>query len=314
LNATLLVQNISIRIIENDFISLTDLAKYKNPTKPDDIVKSWIKALKTIDFLEAWEQDSNLNFNPEPLVGFKNSGSLNPKQWIEKTNAIGIISQAGRYGGTYAHRDIAFEFASWLEPKFKLFVIKDYQRLKKLEFEKLNRSQLIQDKIDTSSFSNEKLLDVQKTLLGLETAIRVLKVSEASKLLMTETIYRELGIKTNFLPKYSDEKHTYSLTHLLKKFGSKLSAQKVNQKLLEIGILEIKTRKSRQIKKETNQMLLELEFNNIDENIKSETIREFKSLTEKGLKFGKNLINPKQELQTQPHYFESSFAELLNLI
>jgi prophage antirepressor-like protein len=167
---------------------------------------------------------------------------------------------------------------------------------------------------DTSSFSSEKLLDVQKTLLGLETAIKILKVSEASKLLMTETIYRELGIKTDFLPKYSDEKHTYSLTHLLKKFGSKLSAQKVNQKLLEIGILEIKTRKSRQIKKETYQMLLALEFNNIDENIKSETIREFKSLTEKGLKFGKNLINPNNELQTQPHYFESSFAELLNLI
>jgi hypothetical protein len=181
-----------------------------------------------------------------------------------------------------------------------------------LEFEKLNRSQLIQDKIDTSSFSSEKLLDVQKTLLGLETAIKILKVSEASKLLMTETIYRELEIKTDFLPKYSDEKHTYSLTHLLKKFGSKLSAQKVNQRLLEIGILEIKTRKSH--KKETYQMLLELEFNDIDDNIKSETILEFKSLTEKGLKFGKNLINPNNELQTQPHYFESFFAELLNLI
>ncbi len=166
---------------------------------------------------------------------------------------------------------------------------------------------------DTSSFSSEKLLDVQKTLLGLETAIKILKVSEASKLLMTETIYRELGIKTNFLPKYSDEQHTYSLTHLLKKFGSKLSAKKVNQKLLEIGILEIKTRKSHK-KEKTYQMFLELEFNNIDENNKYETIKEFKSLTEKGLKFGKNLINPNNELQTQPHYFESSFAELLNLI
>ncbi len=166
---------------------------------------------------------------------------------------------------------------------------------------------------DTSSFSSEKLLDVQKTLLGLETAIKILKVSEASKLLMTETIYRELDIKTDFLPKYSDEKHTYSLTHLLKKFGSKLSAKKVNQKLLEIGILEIKTRKSHK-KEKTSQMLLEIEFNNIDENNKLETIREFKSLTEKGLKFGKNLINPNNELQTQPHYYESSFAELLNLI
>ncbi len=134
--------------------------------------------------------------------------------------------------------------------KYFIEVEKRYRELRKTE-------------IDTSSFSSEKLLDVQKTLLGLETAIKILKVSEASKLLMTETIYRELGIKTDFLPKYSDEQHTYSLTHLLKKFGSKLSAQKVNQKLLEIGILEIKTRTSRQ-KKETSQMLLEIEFNNIE--------------------------------------------------
>jgi hypothetical protein len=195
---------------------------------------------------------------------------------------------------------------------FKIRLVEDFYRMRELL--KNNSTQKQTPIFDTSSFSSEKLLDVQKTLLGLETAIKILKVSEASKLLMTETIYRELGIKTEFLPKYSDEQHTYSLTHLLKKFGSKLSAQKVNQKLLEIGILEIKTRKSRQIKKETYQMLLELEFNNIDENNKSKTIREFKSLTEKGLKFGKNLINPNNELQTQPHYFESSFAELLNLI
>ncbi len=195
--------------------------------------------------------------------------------------------------------------------KFKIRLVKDFYKMRELL--KNNSTQKQTPIFDISSFSSEKLLDVQKTLLGLETAIKILKVSEASKLLMTETIYRELGIKTNFLPKYSDEKHTYSLTHLLKKFGSNISAQKVNQKLLEIGILEIKTRKSHK-KEKISQMLLELEFNNIDENNKSETIREFKSLTEKGLKFGKNLINPNNELQTQPHYFESSFAELLNLI
>jgi hypothetical protein len=212
--------------------------------------------------------------------------------------------------GTWIHRRLVIVFARWLSSDFAVWCDLTIEELLKN-----NSTQQQAPIFDTSSFSNEKLLDVQKTLLGLETAIKILKVSEASKLLMTETIYRELGIKTDFLPKYSDEKHTYSLTHLLKKFGSKLSAQKVNQKLLEIGILEIKTRKSRQIKKEKiSQMLLELEFNNIDENIKSETIREFKSLTEKGLKFGKNLINPNNELQTQPHYFESSFAELLNLI
>jgi hypothetical protein len=194
---------------------------------------------------------------------------------------------------------------------FKIRLVEDFYRMRELL--KNSSTQKQTPIFDISSFSSEKLLDVQKTLLSLETAIKILKVSEASKLLMTETIYRELEIKTDFLPKYSDEKHTYSLTHLLKKFGSKLSAQKVNQKLLEIGILEIKTRKSHK-KEKISQMLLELEFNNINENNKSETILEFKSLTEKGLKFGKNLINPNNELQTQPHYFESSFAELLNLI
>jgi hypothetical protein len=220
------------------------------------------------------------------------------------TNNFGAVKERG----TWIHKKLIIAFARWLSLEFAVWCDLTIEELLK------NNSTQQQTPIfDTSSFSSEKLLDVQKTLLGLETAIKILKVSEASKLLMTETIYRELGIKTEFLPKYSDEKHTYSLTHLLKKFGSNISAQKVNQKLLEIGILEIKTRKSHK-KEKISQMLLELEFNNIDENNKSETIREFKSLTEKGLKFGKNLINPNNELQTQPHYFESSFAELLNLI
>ncbi len=157
-----------------------------------------------------------------------------------------LIKQGGKpqEQGTWIHQKLIIVFARWLSPDFAVWCDLTIEELLK------NNSTQKQTPIfDTSSFSNEKLLDVQKTLLGLETAIKILKVSEASKLLMTETIYRELGIKTDFLPKYSDEQHTYSLTHLLKKFGSKLSAKKVNQKLLEIGILEIKTRKSRQKKK-----------------------------------------------------------------
>jgi hypothetical protein len=277
----------------------------------------------TIDF--SFFNDKNIYINASETA--KLFGKV-PKDWLRTKETQSYIEAVGRWAnmpigdlivvlkggkpqeqGTWIHRKLIIAFARWLSPDFAVWCDIQIEELLK------NNSTQKQTPIfDTSSFSSEKLLDVQKTLLGLETAIKILKVSEASKLLMTETIYRELGIKTDFLPKYSDEKHTYSLTHLLKKFGSKLSAQKVNQKLLEIGILEIKTRKSRQIKKETYQMLLALEFNNIDENIKSETIREFKSLTEKGLKFGKNLINPNNELQTQPHYFESSFAELLNLI
>ncbi len=265
------------------FLNATKTAK----TFKKDL-SNWRRSSETIDYMDSLSRFVNL------------------------TERDLIITQVGgndkNAQGTWLHPKLVIFFARWLSPDFAVWCDIQIEELLK------NSSTQKQTPIfDTSSFSSEKLLDVQKTLLGLETAIKILKVSEASKLLMTETIYRELEIKTDFLPKYSDEKHTYSLTHLLKKFGSKLSAQKVNQRLLEIGILEIKTRKSRQ-KEKTSQMLLELEFNNINENNKSETILEFKSLTEKGLKFGKNLINPNNELQTQPHYFESSFAELLNLI
>ncbi len=170
-------------------------------------------------------------------------------RFVNLTERDLIITQVGgndkNAQGTWLHPKLVIFFARWLSPDFAVWCDIQIEELLK------NSSTQKQTPIfDTSSFSSEKLLDVQKTLLGLETAIKILKVSEASKLLMTETIYRELGIKTDFLPKYSDEKHTYSLTHLLKKFGSKLSAKKVNQKLLEIGILEIKTRKSH--KKEKN--------------------------------------------------------------
>jgi phage regulator Rha-like protein len=248
------------------------------------------------DNIEFLERFGKLRFKIEPIKNAKNRINEEKTYYLNEPQTTLLLT---------------FMRNNEVVKNFKIRLVEDFYRMRELL--KNSSTQKQTPIFDISSFSSEKLLDVQKTLLSLETAIKILKVSEASKLLMTETIYRELEIKTDFLPKYSDEKHTYSLTHLLKKFGSKLSAQKVNQKLLEIGILEIKTRKSHK-KEKTSQMLLELEFNNIDENVKSETILEFKSLTEKGLKFGKNLINPNNELQTQPHYFESSFAELLNLI
>ncbi len=264
------------------FINATKIALLYNKD-----LSNWIRSPDTIAYVKELEEIFNS---------------------VNSTELKLIFTKQGKYGGTWIHKKLIIAFARWIDPKFAVWCDIQIEELLK------NSSTQKQTPIfDISSFSSEKLLDVQKTLFGLETAIKILKVSEASKLLMTETIYRELGIKTDFLPKYSDEKHTYSLTHLLKKFGSNISAKKVNQKLLEIGILEIKTRKSHK-KEKTYQMFLELEFNNIDENNKYETIREFKSLTEKGLKFGKNLINPNNELQTQPHYFESSFAELLKLI
>lgn len=107
----------------------------KNPHEPKDVVKNWLRLRSTIEFLGLWEQFHNDNFKGVEFDTFKeeagsNAFTLTPQRWIEKTNAIGIISKSGRGGGTFAHKDITFEFASWISPEFKLYVIKDYQRLK----------------------------------------------------------------------------------------------------------------------------------------------------------------------------------------
>ncbi len=127
---------------QEDYLCLTDLARRKNPYEPKDVVKNWLRLRSTIEFLGLWEQLYNPNFKGVEFDTFKNeSGSnaftLTPQRWIEKTNAIGIVSKSGRGGGTFAHKDIAFEFASWISPEFKLYVIKDYQRLKADEANRL---------------------------------------------------------------------------------------------------------------------------------------------------------------------------------
>lgn len=125
---------------ENTYISLTDIAKKKNPDDPRIVISNWMSSYSTIDFLATWESLYNPNFNRMEFQTVRNEPGrliMTPKQWIERTNAIGITSQAGRYGGTYAHSDIAFEFASWISPEFKLYIIKDYQRLKVEESNRL---------------------------------------------------------------------------------------------------------------------------------------------------------------------------------
>ena len=145
-NSTVSAKGLEIRAIltteDNDYLSLTDIAKYKNSDAPADVVKNWLRLRNTIEYLGIWEQLHNPNFNPVEFDQFRNASganafTLSPQKWIEATNAIGIQSKAGRYGGTYAHSDIAFEFASWLSPEFKLYIIKDYQRLKKEEGDRL---------------------------------------------------------------------------------------------------------------------------------------------------------------------------------
>lgn len=134
----LLVQNTIVsftRIAQGDFISLTDIAKVKNPDEPKDVVKNWLRSRSTLDFLGLWEKINNPSFKGVEFDSFKNqagtnSFTLSPSKWIGATGAIGIRSTAGRTGGTYAHQDIAFEFASWVSAEFKLYLIKEFQRLK----------------------------------------------------------------------------------------------------------------------------------------------------------------------------------------
>ncbi len=127
---------------EEDYICITDIAKYKSSDRTDDLIRNWLRNRNTIEFLGIWEHLNNPDFKPVEFDGFKkqaglNSFTLTPSQWIEKTNAIGIISKPGRYGGTYAHKDIAFEFASWISVEFKLYLIKEFQRLKEEEHKQL---------------------------------------------------------------------------------------------------------------------------------------------------------------------------------
>ena len=127
---------------QNEFISLTDIAKYKSD-EPNDVIKNWMRGRDTIEFLGLWESLHNSDFKPVEFDGFKkesgaNSFTMSPTKWIKGVNAIGIVSKSGRYGGTFAHSDIAFEFASWISAEFKLYIIKDYKRLKSDENSKLS--------------------------------------------------------------------------------------------------------------------------------------------------------------------------------
>ena len=123
---------------ELDYICITDIARYKNSEHTDDLIRNWLRNRHTIEILGIWERLNNPDFKPVEFDGFKKQAGLNSftltlKQWIENTGAIGIISKAGRYGGTYAHKDIAFEFASLISEAFKRYLIKEFQRLKDLE-------------------------------------------------------------------------------------------------------------------------------------------------------------------------------------
>ena len=135
--AKITVQNTNITIIAvngDDYISLTDLARHKSD-EPNAVIANWLRNRNTIEYLGIWEQLYNPNFKPTEFEGFRRQAGLNaftlsPKKWIDATNAVGIIAKSGRYGGTYAHKDIALKFASWISVEFELYIVKEFQRLK----------------------------------------------------------------------------------------------------------------------------------------------------------------------------------------
>ncbi len=133
-----------VRENDTDYISLTDIAKHKEPDRADQIIQNWMRNRNTVEFLGVWERLNNPGFKPLEFEGFKSRAGLNsfvltPRQWIEATAAIGLVSKSGRYGGgTFAHRDIAFEFASWISVEFRLYLIKEFQRLKEDENRRLS--------------------------------------------------------------------------------------------------------------------------------------------------------------------------------
>ena len=141
-NNIITVQNIPVGVVmdgSNDYICISDLAKAKaGNTVAKDVVKNWLRNRNTLEFLGTWENIYNPNFKGVEFDSIKSKAglhtfTLNPTEWVEKTNAIGIYVKRGKYGGTYAHKDIAFEFASAISPVFKLYLIKEFQRLKELE-------------------------------------------------------------------------------------------------------------------------------------------------------------------------------------
>ena len=144
----IIVKDVSIKTMNVngiDYICITDIAKQKNTVDPNGVIGNWMRNRNTVEFLGIWETLHNPNFNPIEFEGFRKEAGLNaftlsPTRWIEATNAIGVFSNSGRYGGTYAQTDIAFEFASWISVEFRLYLVMEFQRLKAKEQELLGWS------------------------------------------------------------------------------------------------------------------------------------------------------------------------------
>jgi len=177
LNVKLLINIIAQLILlhtlsdNGDYISLTDIARNKNANEPKDVVKNWVRSKTTIEFLGLWEQINNTHFKGVEFDSFmneagSNSFTLSPSKWIESTGAVGIITKQGKSGGTYAHKDIAFEFASWVSAAFKLYLVKEFQRLKEDESNKLNLESINAMLIHQNISQKERLVQLNQLAIS----------------------------------------------------------------------------------------------------------------------------------------------------
>ncbi len=222
-----------------DFLSLTDIAKYRTTENPGYVIQNWMRNRNTVRFLGLWERFHNPNFNClefeaiEEEAGF-NSFVLTPKRWIDTTSAIGMTSKQGRYASTMAHQDIAFEFASWISPEFKLYVIKDYQRLKTDENSKfslkwnLNRElSKINYHIHTDAVKNHLIPENIARMAGSFVYANEADVINVALFGMTAKMWREAN------PELNGNIRDYSTLHQLIVL---VNLESMNAELIKLGL------------------------------------------------------------------------------
>ncbi|MFH1564871.1 MAG: KilA-N domain-containing protein [bacterium] len=262
MNKELIVKNINVNFFsqkEEDYISLTDIARYKNSDDPRFVIQNWMKTRFTVEFLGLWEAMNNPKFNRVEFDTVKNEAGSNsfvltPQKWIRTTNAAGIISRAGRYdGGTFAHKDIAFEFASWISAEFKLYLIKEFERLKEEENERLTLgwdAKRTLTKVNYKIHTDAIKAHIVPNLITAE-QIELVYANEADILNMalfgmTAKKWREenLNEKGN-IRDYADVRQLVCLANL-ESLNAEFIRQKLSQaerlkKLNKIGIIQMKS-------------------------------------------------------------------------
>ena len=220
---------------ENDYISLTDIARYKSDA-PDDVIKNWMRNRDTIEFLGLWEQLNNPEFKPVEFDGFRiqagsNTFTMSPKKWVDATSAIGIFSKAGRYGGTFAHRDIAFEFASWISAEFKLYIIKDYQRLHGEDVITTPKTKKSNRTIKMPNFLCDEMRDYLGMLYGVKKKDRIFTVTKSYLHHEMDRGAKEAGVKRI---RIHDLRHSHISLLIDMGFSAVAIADRVGHESIEI--------------------------------------------------------------------------------